>query len=159
MTTPDHHPAPADISGWNFTAALAAWMLPGFGHYLVGQRRRGGILAASIGVLFVAGFIIGGIGTFDRAQMAGSIVQFGQYGLGPSIVFHYGHQLLDARDRARSDGEPPVYEPAFGRVQEQAVLYTSLAGMLNLLAILDVMYRDPRRPRLTPNGDLAPPAA
>ncbi len=138
---PHHDDAP---SPWNFTAAIAAWFLPGLGHYLLGQRHRGGILAASIGVLWLAGLVIGGIGTFDQSQMTTSIVQFGQYGLGPSLVMHFAHQHL--RDR---------YEPAFGRVQEQAVLYTALAGMLNLLAMMDVMYRDPRRPRLTPNGDLA----
>ena len=38
----------------------------------------------------------------------------------------------------------PTYEPSFGRVNEQGVLYTALAGLLNLLAILDVVYQDPR---------------
>lgn len=140
---PTHPPA---LSTWNFTAAIAAWLLPGLGHYLVGQRHRGGILAASIGVLWLGGLVIGGIGTFDGEQMPTSIVQYGQYGLGPSILLHEVHRRMALNS---------AYEPGFGRVQEQAVLYTALAGLLNLLAMMDVMYRDPTKPRLTPNGDLA----
>jgi hypothetical protein len=147
MAQTHHHDShDSTLSPWNFTAAIAAWLLPGLGHYLLGQRRRGGILAASIGVLWLGGLVIGGIGSFDRSQMTTSIVQIGQYGLGPSILLHEVHNWLTNSGR---------YEPALSRVQEQAVLYTALAGMLNLLAVMDVMYRDPRKPRLTPNGDLA----
>ena len=39
--------------------------------------------------------------------------------------------------------EVGVYEPSFGHVYEQGMLYTLLAGLLNLLAILDVAYRHP----------------
>ena len=57
----------------------------------------------------------------------------------------------------------PPFEPAFGKTGEQGVLYTSLAGLLNLLAIMDVLYCDPearrrRTPAMHPHPH-SPPAA
>ncbi|MCW5853712.1 MAG: hypothetical protein KIT87_26835, partial [Anaerolineae bacterium] len=37
------------------------------------------------------------------------------------------------------------YQPSFAHVNEQGVLYTALAGLINLLAILDVIYKDPKK--------------
>jgi len=50
---------------------------------------------------------------------------------------------LKPRARIAGDGDRPAYEPSFGHIKEQGVLYTALAGLLNLLAILDVAYREP----------------
>ena len=44
-----------------------------------------------------------------------------------------------------------TYEPSFGQVYEQGMLYTLLAGLLNLLAMMDVAHR-PTNP--APQGDL-----
>ena len=54
------------------------------------------------------------------------------------------------------------FEPSYGHMNEQGILYTSLAGLLNLLAMIDVLYRDPNRGR-HPEVDLptspSPPPA
>lgn len=147
---------PPEPTAWNFTAALAAWLVPGLGHYLLGQRRRGGILASSILILWIAGLAIGGVSVIDHQTHPAWFA--GQALVAPSLLVNYYHvrRLKPAQEHAMLADRPPVFEPSFGRTNEQGVLYTALAGLLNLLAILDVMYRDPRKPRVTDATPTAP---
>lgn len=142
-------PTPAnEPNRWHPHAAFAAWLLPGLGHFILGQRQRGAILCVTIGVLWLAGMIIGGISVFDHREHPAWFV--GQMLMAPSVVMDVtivtklkpkAGAILPAES---PDDPPPTYEPSFGRVNEQGVLYTALAGLLNLLAILDVLYQDPR---------------
>lgn len=137
----------ATTSRWHPAAAVAAWALPGLGHYLLGQRRRGVILAVTIGSLWLLGLLIGGVGTFDRSEHPAWFV--GQMLVAPSgiVGFYYLDSLQAADPAGPTPDEDPAYEPSYGRTNEQGVLFTALAGMLNLLAIIDVAYRDPSDPR------------
>lgn len=135
---------------FNPLAALAAWLVPGLGHMLIGERRRGTILMSTILALWLAGTLIGGISVFDRVQH--QFWYLGQMLIAPSIVLEITHNHV-LREGPGIDPDPrtdPVFQPSYGRVNEQGVLYTALAGLLNLLAIIDVVYREPgpRRPRL-----------
>ncbi len=132
---------------WHFAGAVAAWLVPGAGHLLLGQKGRAAILLASIGMLWLGGFFIGGVGVFDRK---GHPIWFmGQMLIAPSVVVEGYHRSLQGPDGLppRPDDTAGPYQPSYGHVHEQGVLYTSLAGMLNLLAIMDVLYRDPADPR------------
>lgn len=151
-------PSPAAAaSRWHLTAALAAWLVPGLGHYLLGQRRRGLILAVSIGLLWLGGLLIGGVGAIDRTAHPAWFL--GQMLVSPSVIVEYYHVRLRTAGRDEPmPGEDPAYRPSFARTNEQGVLYTALAGMLNLLAVIDVLYRDPRDPRNPRHGTAAPPA-
>lgn len=137
-------PPPSDTGQWNLFAALFAWFLPGFGHILIGERRRGCILFATLGILWTAGFLIGGISVFDRTDRHGFWPTL-QSMMAPAvplilIVDHWRaqHPVLDP-----DNGSP--FTPSFGREFEQGQLFTGLAGLLNLLAIIDVLYRDSRQ--------------
>jgi len=93
------------------------------------------------------GFFIGGVGVFDRK---GHPVWFmGQMLIAPSVLVEGYHRSLQSPEGLppRPDDPDGPYQPSYGHVHEQGVLYTSLAGMLNLLAIMDVLYRDPADPR------------
>lgn len=131
---------------WHFAGAIATWLIPGAGHFMLGQKGRGLILLASIGLLWVGGFFIGGVGVFDRK---GHPVWFmGQMLIAPSVLVEgYHRSLQTAGLPPRPDDPAGPYQPSFGHVHEQGVLYTALAGMLNLLAIMDVLYRDPKDAR------------
>lgn len=136
-----HSPEP---SNWHPAAALAAWILPGLGHFILGQKQRGAILCVTIGVLWLAGMIIGGISVFDHREHPAWFV--GQMLMAPSVVMDQTIVLkLKPHAGPTRPESDPAYEPSFGRVNEQGVLYTALAGLLNLLAILDVIYQDPRQ--------------
>lgn len=128
---------------WHFGAALAAWVLPGLGHFLLGQRQRGAILCVTIGVLWLAGIIIGGVSVLDHREHPAWFA--GQMLMAPSIVVNRTivYKLKKFPGPILTYPQPS-YEPSYGRVNEQGILYTALAGLLNLLAILDVIYQDTR---------------
>ncbi|MEZ6192678.1 MAG: DUF6677 family protein [Phycisphaerales bacterium] len=143
---------------WHIAGAIAAWLVPGLGHWLLGQRKRGVILLISIGLLWTSGFFIGGVGVFDRA---GHPIWFlGQMLIAPSIVVEKWDRSLQGPDAApaRPDAAVIPYTPSYGHVHEQGVLYTALAGMLNLLAIMDVLYQDPASRNRHKRTAEAPPA-
>ena len=128
---------------WHILAASAAWVLPGLGHFILGERRRATILAASIGLLWLSGLMVGGVSVCDHRTRPWWFV--GQVLLAPSLAVNYAHRQL--RQRQASD-LPTHYEPSYGHMSEQGILFTALAGLLNLLAVMDVAYRDPDDPRV-----------
>ena len=124
-------------------------MLPGLGHYVIGQRRRAGLLMASIGGLWLIGVLIGGIAVIENRSSteAGTKIQlwfFGQMLVGPSVAVHFiRDNILHQQNNPNDPASFLTYEPSYGRVYEHGVLFTALAGLLNLLACIDVLYRRP----------------
>src|SRR5215218_2300080 len=45
--------------------ALAGWLIPGLGYWLIGQKARGATIGVTILTMFVAGLLIGGVRTLD----------------------------------------------------------------------------------------------
>ena len=115
--------------------ALAGWILPGAGSWLIGQRGRAVAVGLTIILLFLAGLLIGGIKAVD-APTAFSLQAvlskpwfIGQILAGPMtlITSHFAKN--------------PEVPFSHARIYEIAVLYTAIAGMLNLMAIVDSSYR------------------
>ena len=142
-------------------AAFAGWLAPGLGHALIGEKARGLIIAAAVGGLWLGGLLLGGITVIDRyAPPEGeqgmpvrrlALPFLGQAMIAPSCVI----AVWNSRYAAPTWGYPPPapdeqgadkppFSPSFGRMNEQGVLYTALAGLLNVLAIIDVLYRHPQ---------------
>lgn len=161
--------APGSAAGpatrWHALAAGGTWLLPGLGHVFIGQTKRGIILGVTILGLWAGGLLIGGVSCVEVRSPDGQFRPWflGQMFIAPSLAVAWYHQSL--REGVAPDAEPgrvgypdefaempipmpddraPAYEPSFGRIAEQGVLYTALAGMLNLLVIIDVLYRDPK---------------
>lgn len=140
--------------------AVAGWVLPGLGHALLGEGRRGLVVGGMMLILFIAGLLIGGIDVVDRER--DTLWFAGQAMIGPAaFIADYAHQRLDEkRDRqvdaygtqhnlgqhealtqmVRTD-QPLVYRTSVGRVNEIGTLYCAIAGVMNLLAILDAVGR------------------
>lgn len=102
-----------------------------------------------IGGLWTVGLLVGGISVVHSRNADGTLRPWylGQALIAPSIPVKYTYDKV----RARSGGSDPspydesiAYEPAYGRPAEIGTLYTALAGLLNLLAIIDIAYREPR---------------
>ncbi|MEM9253582.1 MAG: DUF6677 family protein [Planctomycetota bacterium] len=150
---PDGRGAPAGVPArWHLTAALGTWLLPGLGHWMIGERARGAILAVTIGSLYVLGLLIGGIGVIDRAAPLPGF--FGQMLIGPTFVVLWAQERLWSWSAI--DGTPSLAEGMpIGVMGEQGVLYTSIAGLLNLLCIIDVIYRVGRGGSPGPVGEAA----
>lgn len=167
----DPSPAPSDTPPWPLTA-LAAWLLPGLGHFIIGYRRRGLILGVTLLTLFGAGLLIGGVRVVDRERE--TLWFAGQSLIGPvapvidlyrrALEGQLSHQVDEHADAVRrelgeyadndrvllhmlEESEPvPAYRRSLGRVNELGTLYCTLAGVLNLLVILDVIGRSSSAP-------------
>ncbi len=142
MASQSQSPQPT-VSARHVAAALLGWLLPGLGHWLIGQKQRAIILCLAIGGLWLAGTLIGGIGVYDRKEH--KMWFLGQMLVAPSVLVDMAHESLATRyGRPEPNVSPPAaFSPAYGRTEEQGLLYSSLAGLLNLLAIVDVLYRQP----------------
>ena len=121
--------------------ALAGWAVPGAGYFLIGQRTRGLVIGVTCVALFLFGVLIAGVRVVDAPDLLGGgamvarILQkpwfIGQAMMGPIglAAAWIGHTL------------GPEHRAATARLGEIGTLYTAVAGMLNLLAIIDASHR------------------
>jgi hypothetical protein len=167
--------APAAVVGYgpdhfDPVAAVLAFVLPGLGHWYLGEKKRARFIAAGILGLFFGGMLIGGIDVVDRKE--DTIWFVGQALVGP-IAFgadyiHQDHLKVKARDpvtgrdtvrSARPDeirgvggvpltaqaGQRPPNSKSLGRMNELGTLFATIAGMLNLLVIIDAAMHGRRQ--------------
>jgi hypothetical protein len=137
-----HLSSTATPDGRHFAAVFAAWLVPGLGHWLVGERRRAAILGGAIGALWFIGLLIGGLSTIDARQNSWWFLS--QMLVAPTVVVDQVRHWAFHPMQTPQDTAPRGYVPAHGRTAEQAVLFTALAGLLNLLAMIDVLHREVR---------------
>jgi hypothetical protein len=128
--------------------ALAGWLVPGAGYWLIGQPLRGLVVGVTILLIFVGGLLIGGMHVIDAPT-----------GLTPQLILQKpwfigqvlaGPVTLVSSYLANNWGmhvDPATLKQTAGvalshaRVNEIGVLYTAVAGMLNLMALIDAAYR------------------
>ncbi len=150
-------------------AVVTAWVLPGLGHVVLGERARGVVIMITLASLYTAGLLIGGIDVIDSRE--DKWWYRGQVLAGPAtLTLDLLSQRLKTRtqsrleDRAFPAAQPPdfdrlPYVRSVGRVNELGTLYCALAGMLNLLVIVDLVFRlDHRRAHAPPPADAPSPA-
>lgn len=118
-------------SGGNYAGSLlivgfSGWVIPGGGFFLLKETKRGLITLIAISLTFLAGLYVGSIGVVDPV---GSWPWYLAQVLASPIVFVLGHYT--------AAGGWPVY----GRPNEIGQIYTSVAGLLNLLCIINAVCR------------------
>jgi len=151
---------------------LLAWILPGLGHWYLGHRARAIILMVVIALTFWTGVAIGGVkSTIDPqenrvwflAQVCTGthtlLAALWSGRLEPVIYYcpHCGEELSE-----RPRGDTPCARCgrrvapaevrnktrlAFWPQVDIAVVYTGIAGLLNLLVILDAIARAEIKPQ------------
>lgn len=117
--------------------ALAGWLLPGAGYLLIRERSRGLTAGITIIALFVLGCFIGGMRVIDPADSYANLYRavmqkpwfVAQVLAGPIALV----SALIAKG--------PSFVVSHARVYEIGTLYTAVAGMLNLLVIIDCTHR------------------
>jgi len=105
--------------------ALVGWFIPGGGYFLLRETARALIIFLTIVLTFGLGLYIGSIGVVDPI---GERLWYMAQILSSPVVAVIGHFT--------AGGGYPVY----GRPSEMGQIYTSTAGLLNLLCIVNSVH-------------------
>ena len=104
---------------------LLAWLVPGAGHYAINERKRATIIFATVVLTFLIGLYVGSIGVIDPV------------GSKPWYVAQIMNTpLVAVLGRLSSAGTYRVY----AKPSEIGQIYTSIAGLLNLLCVVNAIY-------------------
>jgi len=131
-TTPVEPEAePSDVA-WSAAGIVAGLIVPGGGHLVLGDWWKGLLFAACLLVLFSHGLQLGGHGNFSpQAEERHFWMYNMQYALGgPALI---------ARTNAPQQGEYFADQFADPAQFEIALLFTAVAGLLNLLILFDLV--------------------
>ena len=104
---------------------LLAWFVPGAGHLALKKEKHAIIIFVTIILTFCTGLYIGSIGVIDPVGAKPWYVA--QIMNSPAVI---------ALGSISTDGGYPVY----ARPNEIGQIYTSIAGLLNLLCIVNAVY-------------------
>lgn len=105
---------------------LAAWAVPGAGHLLIREHKRAIIICLTVLGLFATGLFIGSLGVLEPVQTAWYIFA-GQMLTTPAVGV--------LTDIAQKGGYVSYGWPA-----DIGMIYTIIAGLLNLLCISNAVY-------------------
>lgn len=111
---------------------LAAWAVPGAGHFIIKERKRGIVIFITVTLTFLVGLHVGSIGVIDKV---GAKPWYMAQMMTSPVVGMIGHVSETAKDE-QGDRK---YE-SFGRSSDVGQIYTSVAGMLNLLCVISAVY-------------------
>jgi len=105
--------------------ALSAWVIPGAGHFIVKERKRAIIIFVTITVTFLMGLYIGSVGVIDPEGAWPWYIP--QFMTSPAVA------LLGNMTKT---GDYVSY----GKPNDIGQIYTSIAGLLNLLCVTSAVY-------------------
>jgi len=143
-------------------AAVLAWLVPGLGHIVIGQKERGLVILVAVHLMMATGLLVGGIDVVDKNEDRWWYMGEALAGPIPVLINKYHQKLkVEVRDpvtrrvvrKAPPPGDNPAYEPSLARVNEMGTLFVTLAGMLNLICIIDVVQHPPRNKRAADRAD------
>ncbi len=104
---------------------MMGWFIPGAGHWLLQERKRAIIIFAAIVALFVLGIYVGSVGVIDPVN---------------EDLWYIAQMLTSPLVAALGQLTATRGYQSFGRPLEIGQIYTSIAGMLNLLCIINALY-------------------
>lgn len=119
-------------SSSDYFMGVLAWLVPGAGHFYLGMPKRGTIIFFTICGTFMLGLVLGGIDLVDPhletpwfcAQVLAGV---------PAVIA----VLL----------QNPDVPPGVGRGMDLGQLYTGVAGLLNLLCVVDALMKSHKNGR------------
>jgi hypothetical protein len=118
--------ATAGRSALALFAAIAAWLVPGLGHLLLGRWGRALVFFAAVGGLAVTGYLLrGNVFPPHSGDPFGTLGFLADAGTG---VFYYFSRMFEAAgpDVSRAAGD-------------YGTRFIAAAGVVNMLAVLDVI--------------------
>ncbi|MHC4175351.1 MAG: DUF6677 family protein [Planctomycetota bacterium] len=107
------------------TVGLLAWLIPGAGRLMIKENKRALIISVTIILTFCVGLYVGSIGIINPS------------GAKPWYVAQIMNSpVVAALGYLAQKGDYTV----FGKPNEIGQIYTSIAGLLNLLCIVNAVY-------------------
>lgn len=113
-----------------YFVGLFAWLIPGAGHWLLGEKSRGAIIFMAILLAFLCGIMLGTIDVIDPQQHKAWFCAQILCGFPTIISTIIAQKVTDI-----------TIMDLFGRSRDIGQVYIGVAGLLNLLCILDALYR------------------
>jgi len=111
---------------------LAAWAIPGAGHFIIKERRRAIIIFIAITLTFLTGLYIGSIAVID--PVGAKIWYYGQIMTTPAITI-----VANISQQTVTETGQKVYL-SYGHPNSIGQIYTCVAGLLNLLCVISAVY-------------------
>jgi len=106
-----------------FLVGVAGWWIPGMGHWLTGRPKRAALIFFSIMFAFLLGIWLSSIAVIDAKTP------------------WYWAQLLNSPAVAYLAHVSKVFSlESYGKPREIGEIYTGIAGMLNLLCVVNAVY-------------------
>jgi hypothetical protein len=100
---------------------VAGWWIPGAGHWIIGRPKRAALIFFSIVFAFVLGIWLGSIAVIETPW--------------------FWAQILNSPAVAYLSHVSKVFGlVSYGKPRELGEIYTGIAGMLNLLCIVNAVY-------------------
>lgn len=105
--------------------AVLAWAVPGAGHFVIKERKRAIIIFITITLTFLTGLYVGSVGVIDPV------------GAWPWYV---GQMMTSPAVGMLGQITKTGQYHSYGKPADIGQIYTSIAGMLNLLCIVSAVY-------------------
>ena len=123
--------AKAPASAW--LMGIAAWAVPGAGHFLQGRWMRGLLISAAVGGMFLIGLAFGGhlFGLGGGGEGSSQLLQL------PPMIANLGTGVLYLLCLVARTGFSDAAEYAKLATFEYGNTFLLVAGLLNYLAMLD----------------------
>ncbi len=117
--------------------AVAAWVIPGLGHWLLGRRGKALFFLVAIWGTFLVGWALSDYRAVFLKRYR--IATYGQLGMGVPTV-----PLLAGRERLARILQHDIYEPTGSSENllphyDVGTLYTCVAGLMNVVVILSAV--------------------
>ncbi|MFN0058010.1 MAG: DUF6677 family protein [Planctomycetota bacterium] len=119
---------------WHRGALVLAWLVPGLGHFVIGQRRRGLVLCVLVGGAYVAGLGLSSGEAISRELHPYSF--YAQIGMGVTLPIL---RLDPAHAVVKHGGNAITELDVVPRRLDTGLLFCNIAGLLNMLVILDLI--------------------
>ena len=117
-----------------YLVGIIAWLIPGGGHWMLGQKNRAVAIFFGIVITFIIGIFLGGTELIDPRN---------------AWLWFCAQIFTGLPAVAASLIQNPAVLMGNGRAIDLGQLYTSVAGLLNVLCILDALIPTPPKPALS----------
>ena len=104
---------------------LAGWVVPGGGHLMIGRKDKAAVIFAGVVLAFAIGVYIGSVGVIKPVVEV--LWYIPQMMVSPAVKLL---GMITVKNGIES----------FGKPNEIGQIYTSMAGMLNLLCVVNAVY-------------------